>query len=72
MAVCQRRSDSAAAAVAAIPKAWNPLASYAVLELPCRKVRIRHVAYDVPANQRKLVAQKLSQSSVDILSRTKR
>jgi len=54
------------------PRDWNPLASYAVLELPSAEVSIRRVAYDVPAYQRKLAAQKLPQSSIDILSRTKR
>lgn len=53
------------------PRDWNPLASYAVLELPSGSVSIRRVAYDVPAYQRRLAAQRLEQSSIDILSRTR-
>jgi putative phosphoesterase len=53
------------------PRDWNPLASYAVLDVPSGEFSIRRVAYDIQAYQRKLVALALPQSSIDILSRRK-
>lgn len=51
------------------PRDWNPLASYAVLDLPSGDFSVRRVAYDVEGYQRELVAHGLPQKSIDILSR---
>lgn len=53
------------------PRDWNPLASYAVIELPSENVSIGRATYDVDAYQHALVAHGLPHKSVEILSRMK-
>lgn len=53
------------------PRDWNPLASFAILDVPSLQVEIRRVAYDVSGLQRQLRGAHWDAGAVSILSRSK-